>query len=86
MWLVACTTDTAPILKEWVYMHGGAYDVGTIAAIQQIPSTTIPLYLVGGEGGGGGGGGGGNSTAYLYLQVIHLPPSHLLIDFTYANN
>ena len=25
--LVACTTDAAPILKEWVYTHGGAYDV-----------------------------------------------------------
>ena len=44
--MVACTTDAAPILKEWVCMHGGAYDVGTIAAIQQIPSTTTPLYLV----------------------------------------
>ena len=22
---VACTTDAAPILKEWVNMHGGAY-------------------------------------------------------------
>ena len=27
--LVACITDAAPILKEWEYMHDGAYDVGS---------------------------------------------------------
>ena len=28
--LVACTMDAAPTLKEWVCMHGGAYDVGSV--------------------------------------------------------
>ena len=41
--LVACTTDAAPILKEWVYMYmyGGAYDVG---------SCIMLVYILMGEG------------------------------------